>query len=66
MRKLLDLSGVAFIVVVVTAALQLSGCSTGFNRWTPREPDPVAERSCASGYYQCKSGSMDHDKDGLR
>lgn len=27
MRKLLDLSGVAFIVVVVTAALQLTGCA---------------------------------------
>lgn len=65
MRKLLDLSGVAFIVVIVTTALQLSGCGT-YNSWTPREPDPVAERSCASGYYQCKSGSMDHDKDGLR
>lgn len=65
MRKLLDLSGVAFIVVIVTAVLQLSGCGT-YNSWTPREHDPVPERSCTSGYYQCKSGSMDHDKDGLR
>lgn len=60
MRKLLDLSGVAFIVVIATTALQLSGCATGFNSWTPRTGTSVEayqERSCASGYYDCSIGS---------
>ncbi|MDQ0996915.1 hypothetical protein QFZ34_002097 [Phyllobacterium ifriqiyense] len=63
--RLQELLGLATIVVLVTASLQLTGCSTGYNQWTPRNPEPVAERSCASGYYQCRSGSMDHDKNGL-
>lgn len=60
------IAGTLFFVIIVTASFGLSGCSTDYNTWSPREPGPVAERSCASGYYQCKSGSMDHDKDGLR
>lgn len=59
MKKLLDPSGVAFIVVIVSAALQLSGCGT-YASWTPRTGTSVEayqERSCASGYYDCDIGS---------
>lgn len=45
--------GTIFIVAVVTASLQLSGCGT-YNTWTPREPEAAPEYSCASGYYNCR------------
>jgi hypothetical protein len=55
-----NILGTAFIVAIVTASLQLTGCSTGYNSWTPRNDTSVEayyERSCASGYYECATGS---------
>jgi hypothetical protein len=52
--------GTALIAVVITSTLAISGCSTGFNTWTPETGNTVdayLERSCASGYYDCATGS---------
>lgn len=57
--------GTIFIVAIVTASLQLSGCGS-FNTWTPREPEAAPERSCAAGYYDCPlRGGRDAGDKGL-
>ncbi|SDP92324.1 hypothetical protein SAMN05428967_4445 [Phyllobacterium sp. YR620] len=48
--------GTAFIVGAFVTSLQLSGCTTGYNNWTPATGtslEAYQERSCASGYYDC-------------
>jgi hypothetical protein len=41
-------------IAAMLATATLAGCGT-YNSWTPRETSyEPAERSCASGYYNCE------------